>query len=116
MTGQYRYKASPPTRWKLSCIVRPRKRKYQHGSCQSSAGTRPVSKTCTYLGKLSPVQKVTGIIFKDKNKVDLVFMPYAAGKGEQDDQQVDKEEAGVNLFPLALHTLQMTARLPVASS
>lgn len=57
--------------------------------------------TGTYLSKLPPIQEVTGIILEDKDKVDLVFMPYTAGKSEKDDQEVDQEKAGIDLPRLA---------------
>ena len=103
MTGQYKYKASPPTPWKLSCIVKPRKRKYQHGSCHLSESTRTIAMRWTYLSKLPPVQKVTGIIFEDKDEVDLVFVPYATSKGEKKDQEVGEEEPSIDLTMSVLH-------------
>ena len=116
MTGQYRYKASPPTWWKFNCIVRPRKRKYQQGSCLLLASTRPNTVNYTYLSKLPPVQKVTGIIFEDKDEVDLVFMPYTTGEREEKYQEVDKKKASIDLLMLALQRSYRAARSPVASS
>lgn len=83
-------------------MVKPRKKKYQQGSYRTSVGGSSVGKACTNLGKLPPVQKVTGIIFEDKDKVDLVLMPHSASKREEDDQKVDEEEASIYLSTLAL--------------
>ena len=58
----------------------------------------------TYLGKLPPVQEVTGVVFEDKDKVDLVLMPYTTCESEQNDEKVDEEEAGVDLLWSALRT------------
>jgi hypothetical protein len=98
MTGQYKYKASPPILWKLSCIVKPKKRKYQHGSCHLSESTRSIAMRWTYLSKLPPIQKVTGIIFEDEDEVDLVFVPYATSEGEKKDQKVDEKEPSIDLI------------------
>lgn len=85
MTGQYKYRASPPTRWKLSCIVKPKNKKYQHGSWQRLAGSRNFTGRWTYLSELPPIQKVTGIIFENKNEIDLIFVPNAACKRKKEE-------------------------------
>jgi hypothetical protein len=106
---------SPPTRWKFNCIVRPRRAKYQHGSCQTSVKTF-VDVGSTYLSELPPIQKVTGIIFEDKNEVDLVFVPHTTSKSEAYHEKVNKEKASVYLPRLDLHTLSQHASVPVVDS
>ncbi|KAH6638859.1 hypothetical protein C7974DRAFT_387447 [Boeremia exigua] len=44
---------------------------------------------------------MAGIVFEDEDKVDLVLVPHAAGKREQDDEEVDEEVASVYLQQIA---------------
>lgn len=51
----------------------------------------------TYLGKLPPIQEVTGIIFENEDKVNFRVMPHSASKREEQNKKIGEEVTSVNL-------------------
>lgn len=90
-------------------------KKHQQGSWRLSVRTTHTGKR-TDLGKLPPIEEVAGIVFEDKDVVDLVLMPDTARQAEEEEKEVDEEIPGINLDGLVTATAGLPCDAPVIDS
>ena len=69
------YIAGEPYREKLSHMVKHIKKKKKQGSCQDMLIKRCKLVKVAYFKKLSPIQMMSGIKFKNKDVVDFIDRP-----------------------------------------
>lgn len=55
----------------------------------------------THLGKLSPVQVMSGIIFEDENIINLGLVPNTTGQAEKKKKQVNQKVSGIELHTVS---------------
>lgn len=78
-------------------MTRPRRNEKKHGNLRLSARAHVFELQSTHLSKLSPVQVMSSIKFKDKDIIDLSFSPDPAVNDKEQHQNEHEKVAAIDL-------------------